>query len=130
MDEEALTMPNIAEGTKAIDIISTLAEYGITATVTDKNGNAIADNKTAGTGAIVKTSDGKELTVIVNGDVDGTGKINSTDYLQVKNSMTGKTNLQNEYFTAADTDGNGKISATDYLNIKGYLTGKADLYSK
>ncbi len=128
MDEETSTMPNIVENTKVSGIISTLGEYGITATVTDKNGNAVADIKVVGTGAVVKISDGKEFTVIVNGDVDGNGMITATDYLHIKNSLTGRTNLSGCYKTAADTDGNEIISSTDYLIVKAYLVGKSELY--
>ncbi len=121
MDEDASTMPNIAEGTKAIDIISTLAEYGITATVTDKNGNAIADDAVVGTGCVVKVSKDKEYVIIVWGDTDGDGNIDITDYLKVKSTMYSINSLTGVYFNAADADDDGYITVTDYLKLKAYL---------
>ncbi len=123
IDEENALMPNIKESTTASDIESALGECGISATVTDKNGNAIADNAVVGTGCVVKVSEDKEYVVIVWGDADGNGKVDTTDYLRVKGTMYGKNSLTGAYFTAADVDGDGGITVTDYLKLKVYLLG-------
>ncbi len=129
IDVETATMPNVVEDTTAEEIISKLTTYGITATVTDKDGNALKSEDTVGTGCMVTDQNGNTYTVIVKGDSDGNGKITSTDYLQIKNSLIGKTKLSGAYLTAADTDDNGDITATDYLHVKGHFTGKSDLYA-
>jgi hypothetical protein len=128
MDITTNTMPNIAVDTKVSDVLSYLKEYGITATASDKNGKALEINANVGTGDVVRTAN-YEFVIVVKGDVDGNGKINSTDYLQIKNAMTGKTSLENAYLFAADTDDNDKITSTDYLSVKGYLTGLSDLFA-
>jgi hypothetical protein len=127
MDKSTMTMPNVVEKTTASDLASLLSEYGFEATITDKNGEALQSEDNVGTGCVVKVSDEEEYIVIVKGDVDGSGKINATDYLIIKNAFTGKATLVDEYFSAADVDNNQKINATDYLGIKDYLTGKPTL---
>ncbi len=124
MDVSTMTMPNVVEKTIASDLISILAEYGIEATISNKNGEALQSNDAVGTGCVVSISDGDEYTVIVKGDVDGTGVITTTDYLIVKNSLIGKTDISGEYFVAADMDDNQLISTTDYLKIKESFLGK------
>ncbi len=129
MNSENMTMPNVVANTTASKMISKLSEYGINATVTDKDGNALADENMIGTGCKVSDGNGNVYTVIVNGDIDGTGEVNATDYLQIKKMFLGALNLENEYFTAADTDADGEITATDYLQIKKYFLGTLDLYA-
>ena len=68
-------------------------------------------------------------TVIVKGDIDGTGIINSTDYLQIKKAFLEEITLENEYLAAADTNGDGRINSTDYLQIKNYFLDQFDLYA-
>ncbi len=128
LDKEEGTMPNVVEKTTASDIISTLELYGINATITDKEGNAIADNKFVGTGCKVVIADIK-YTVIVKGDVDGDGSISTTDYLSIKAALLGGINLQNEYKNAADCDKSGAIDTSDYLKVKSYFLGSFNLYA-
>lgn len=129
IDEEASTMPNVTEKTEATEIISALQECGITATITNKDGIALEAVDNVGTGCKVSTEDGKEYTVIVSGDIDGTGIIDTADYLQVKKAFLGDLSLNGVYFTAADIDGSETLTTTDYLRIKGYFLGTADLYA-
>ncbi len=126
--EENATLPNIIERTTVSELVIALEEQEIIAVVTDKNGNELENNDFVGTGCLVKTSDGKEYTVIVKGDTDGTGTITASDYLQIKNTFSGKEKLSDCYFSAADTDGNNVLTVADYLKIKSYLIGESDLY--
>jgi hypothetical protein len=128
IDEENKFLPNIVERTTVSELITALIDQEIIAVVTDKDGNELESDDFVGTGCLVKTSDGKEYTVIVKGDTDGTGKITASDYLNIKAALSDSSALTDCYFIAADTDGSGKLTVTDYLNVKGYLTGKADLY--
>lgn len=48
------------------------------------NGTAVADqNELVGTGDVIKTTDGKEYTVVLYGDVNGDGSANANDALQI-----------------------------------------------
>ncbi len=129
LDEQNKIMPNVTEKTTASDLISNLAEYGITATVFDKDETPLSSDSSVGTGCKVSISDGSEYTVVVKGDVDGTGEIDSTDYLKIKAVFLGNSTLESVYFTAADTDKSAEIDSTDYIRIKSYFIGDMDLYA-
>lgn len=128
MDNKSSTMPNVEENTPWESIISNLESHNVTADITDKNGNSLSSGDIVGTGCIVKTILG-EYTIVVKGDVDGSGEVNATDYLHVKRALLKATTLTGAYFTAADTDESGDISSTDYVLIKGYFLGNVDLFA-
>lgn len=126
-DFDTATMPNLSEKATANDVTYIFASNGISATITDKNGSAFDSSAFVGTGFKVKTEDG-EFTVIVKGDVDGSGCVDAVDYLKVKGSLLGQVALTDEFALAADADGDNELAATDYLKIKGYFLGQFDLY--
>ena len=63
------------------------------------------------------------VTVVVMGDLDGNGRIDSTDYLRIKSAFLGEYTLNEHERKAADVDQNGVIDATDYIRIKGHFLG-------
>lgn len=121
-------MPNVPEKTTASTLISNLSEYGIEASIFDCNGNQLPADASVGTGCVVSLPDGSEFTVIVCGDVDGSGEIDSTDYIKIKYVFLGEAELEDIYLEAANADRNEEINSTDYLRIKGYFLGELDLY--
>lgn len=127
LDTEALTMPNLVAETTAESIISALANSNISATITDRNGATLESSALVGTGCKVITEDG-EFTVIVKGDVDGSGEVDAADYLKVKGSLLGQATLTDEFAIAADADGDKDLAATDYLKIKAFFLGTFDLF--
>ena len=62
------------------------------------------------------------------GDVDGSGKVEATDALEVLKSVVGKVTLTDEQLVLADTDGNGEADATDALNILKKVVGKIEKF--
>ena len=64
----------------------------------------------------------------VIGDVDGNGKVEATDALEVLKAVVGKVTLTDEQLVLADTDGNGEADATDALNILKKVVGKIDKF--
>jgi len=129
IDIENKTMPNVSEKTVVSSIVESLSQYGIVSTIKDKNGNPLDKSEKVGTGSVVSDENGNEYTVIVRGDVDGTGSVDSTDYLKIKSVFLGHEVLEGVYFDAANVDNHGLISSTDYLRIKGYFLGNYNLYS-
>lgn len=94
--------------------------------ITKFNGLSISDENTVvGTGDTF-TSNGQEYTVVVYGDVDGNGKINSTDALQLEKHITGIEKLDAVQQEAADIVNNAKLNSTDSLTIKKYVVGLTD----
>ena len=75
--------------------------------------------------ATVKPSDEPQTPDVISGDVDGNGKIDSTDYILVKRHILNVNKLSDEAFAAADMDGNGKLDSTDYISIKRIILGIA-----
>lgn len=100
-------------------------------TVANLDGVAFGDAEFMGTGFKVYYDEGdvgskKTLEVVVVGDVDGNGKVTTTDYIAIKNQLV-KGNLEGVKAVAADVDGFG-ISSTDYLKVKMHFSGSYDLY--
>lgn len=74
------------------------------------------------------TLNGETYSAVINGDVDGNGMVDSTDYLKIKSYCLGSLSLTGAFYEAADVDASGKIDSTDYLRIKGHFLGNFDLF--
>lgn len=59
----------------------------------------------------------------LNGDVNNDGKITSSDYVLIKNSIMGTISLDERQQKAADVNHDGKVSSSDYVMIKNYIMG-------
>lgn len=79
------------------------------------------------TGGIIKVN-GKQYTAVVLGDVNGDGKITSSDYVKVKNVIRGKEKISDIENKAADVNATGeenrKPTSADYVKIKNVIRGK------
>ena len=95
------------------------------ATVKNTNGKTVTSGN-IGTGYTIKYN-GSNYTVVKMGDVNGDGKITSSDYVRVKNELRDKVSLTSSQDKAADANNDGKISSADYVRIKNYLRGKASI---
>jgi hypothetical protein len=62
------------------------------------------------------------------GDLNGNGKIDASDLLQVKSHIKKVKPLEGDDFKAADVDGNGAINAADLLKMKAHMKGVSDLW--
>lgn len=85
-------------------------------------------NDTVGTGSILKLydMDGNEkstYTVIVKGDNNGDGKVNSADALRVQRHSVGTLTLSGVQLTASDVNGDGKYNSADALLMQRYSVG-------
>jgi len=68
------------------------------------------------------------LTVVLIGDANGNGRIDSNDYSRIKNAFLNKTTLDVALFTAADVNGNGTIDTSDYMLVKKSIEGVVDIF--
>ncbi|HAN21850.1 MAG: hypothetical protein A2Y15_06425 [Clostridiales bacterium GWF2_36_10] len=75
-----------------------------------------------GTGATVSAG-GETLTIIIKGDVNGDGKIDSKDYLIVKRTYLGTFSLTTIQLKAACLENTTLPTAKDYLKIKRHFLG-------
>ncbi len=70
---------------------------------------------------IATADETKTFRIVIIGDVNGDGKVNAVDYVQVKNCIMATSNLTGAYKLAADVNKDGAITAVDYVNIKNYI---------
>ena len=61
--------------------------------------------------------------IIINGDINGDGKISITDLSLLKRHIIGQSKLTGEKETVADVNVDGKVSVTDLAKIKRVIVG-------
>lgn len=83
------------------------------AVLTDAEGREANAEQKIGTGFIVKTADGAELTAIVPGDVNGDGKVNSTDARLTLRASAKLDSPEGAFAAAGDITCDGKLKAAD-----------------
>ncbi len=95
--------------------------------IANKDFSVVAENENVSTGTEISLN-GKKYVLVIKGDADGNGVVNSTDYLQIKKAFLGEYFFEDEYFKAADTDEDSVLTSTDYLKIKNHFLGAKSLY--
>ena len=94
--------------------------------ITKFNGIAVpSENTIVGTGDTF-VSNGEEYTVVVYGDVDGNGEINSIDALDVEKHVTKIEKLDSVQQEAGDVANDDEINSLDSLAIEKYIVGLQD----
>ena len=99
--------------------------------ILDLDGNVLDDTAAVTTGStVVLSADPAQKRVIVlKGDVNGDGAIDSTDYLRIKAHFLERSTLTGAFLEAADCDEDGVITSTDYLRLKAWFLGTFDLFA-
>lgn len=129
---------NISANTTVKDFKENIESDGTTIIIKDKNGNELSDTDIIGTGTTIEIS--KEIeqtpegesepekvqvsetfTAKIDGDIDGDGKISTTDLSLIVEVVMSKKTLEGIYSEAGDLNGDGKISITDLAIIKDLL---------
>lgn len=98
---------------------------GITSYEVTKDGAKKSDSDKIGTGYKLKdTKNNKEYTIVVLGDANGDGNINSADLLRIQKHLLKVISLSNTpYASAADVTKDGNINSSDLLRIQKHLLG-------
>ena len=65
----------------------------------------------------------RQIATLLKGDVDLSGKVDSTDYILVKRHILNLNKLTGDSFKAGDMDDNGVLDSTDYIKIKLIILG-------
>lgn len=94
----------------------------------NSEGNKISGNELVGTGSVIKVLNNKDLimeyTVIMYGDVNGDGKINSVDLLVLQRHILEKEKISGIFLKAGNIRKNGKNpSSVDLLLIQRHILG-------
>lgn len=101
-----------------VTVKTMINELGITSYQVTKNGAKLAETDKIGTGYKLKdTKNNKEYTLVVLGDTNGDGKINSVDGLEILKQSVGTLNKTGAYSKAMDANGDGKINSNDSLLV-------------
>lgn len=93
-----------------------------------RNGAPLADSAIVSTGDTAILNQ-KEYTVVIIGDVSRDGKVNSTDFMQVRRYFLGTYEMTNIQLLAANVNGDKKINSTDFMQIRKHFLGSYDLYA-
>jgi hypothetical protein len=124
------------------DLVSGIQEYTTVSTmlnqfandsleVVDCNGVVISGSAVVGTGTTIKLYQNGIVvdvaTIVVSGDLDGNGMVDTTDYLRVKACVLSRFTFNAAQNAAADVDGDGSVSRADFERIKAYFLGQSGL---
>ena len=71
--------------------------------------------------------EGNSYTVVMLGDANGDGKINSADLLKMVNHLNGSAILSSSYKMSADINNDGKVNSADLLKIVNHLNGSSKI---
>lgn len=112
---EENTIKNVATNT-TVEVLKQNLTSGSEITVVDKNGTIITSGN-VGTGSKVKTEAGEEYTIIILGDVNGDGKISSTDASLLKLHIVESTLLKEPFLSAGDLNGDKNVKSTDLSKV-------------
>jgi hypothetical protein len=119
--------------TESTSVDSLLKQFqNKTLEVVDGKGMVISGSAIVGTGAQINLYENDKIidsvSVVVLGDVDGNGIVDTTDIVRVKAAFLGSFMLDDAESNAADVDGNGIIDTTDYMRVMSHFLGSYDLY--
>jgi len=119
---------NLVEGKAVVPYILVSTEDRVTvkeivnsnefSNVTKFNGTSIPNENTVVSTGDTFEADGTEYTVIIYGDVNKDGRVNSQDALLVEEYSTELTTLDTIQLEAADVVNDGKVNSLDSLRIK------------
>lgn len=97
--------------------------HGSSVTVSGKEAEGIVP-----TGAVLANESSKYIVVLL-GDIDGNGKVDSVDYLLLKRYVLGTVSLSPMQRLAAAVAGRKTIDSTDYLLMKRHVLGTYNIYA-
>jgi hypothetical protein len=92
-------------------------------TTYDKNGNSKTSGIIASGDIInIKTiNEERKYQIVIYGDANSDGKINSADYIAIKNHIMDVTKLNDIEQLYADANKDGKVNSADYIAIKNHI---------
>jgi hypothetical protein len=92
--------------------------------ITKPDGAPLRPGELIGTGTVIEFNDGKTLTAVVFGDVDGTGAVELADVNKVLSHFRGRVPLAGPYLAAADINNDGNVSLAVVNRILSYFRGR------
>ena len=117
-------LSGIKEKTTATELANMINKQAPSAVVkiTDKDNNVTSSTlKTGDKITITSGNDSKDFIIVIKGDTNGDGKVNSLDMLRIQKHILGYKKLTDEYQEACDTNYDGKINSLDMLRIQKHI---------
>ena len=111
-------------------MIAALGVQNGSAAVLKADGTAQTGDVGTGNLVQIRNSSGilqSRYTVILYGDANGDGKINSADLLRIQKAILNMTALDAASAEAADANRDGKVSSADLLKIQKYILGRGEI---
>ena len=91
-----------------------------------------AADEYVGTGYTVSLMHGDEkvhtVTVVVLGDVNGNGRVDSNDYQRIRRYVIGTYDIEGIYFEAARVSGGTDIRPVDYQRVRRHVIGSYNIF--
>lgn len=121
------TVTGVQPATTAKDFLSAVKVNNGTAALYTAAGSKKTDGAVA-TGDILRVYDNdKKLTasypVVIYGDVNGDGKVNSVDLRRAQRHILGVIKVEGYFLTAADANRDGKVNSVDLRRAQRYILG-------
>lgn len=95
--------------------------------VVNSSGTVITSGTmSTGMKAVLYNSKGEKLSeysIVVRGDTNGDGKINSADALAIQKHIVESRELKNAYLDAADINRDGRVNSLDVLYVQKHIVG-------
>ncbi len=95
--------------------------------ISDASGSELTSAQFVGTGStvsvVVNGTVTDSATVVVKGDINGDGLLNSSDYLSINSYLAAVSSLDVYPLLAADVNGDNTVTSSDALSFTAYLTG-------
>lgn len=113
----------IGAGTTVDALKTHITELSSGITVKKPDGTTVSGTAPIGNGYTVKTASSDSYTLIVAGDVNGNGQIDTADYISTSGYIKSVISLSATAQEAADANGDGVVSSTDYVAMGTYLKG-------
>lgn len=134
-DNPLYTVDGFTYGMTPRTTLSTVRSYftGAVSAVNDK-GVALKDTDFVGTGAKITLANGLALTMVLEGDSNGNGKLESNDAFVLRSICLGIASdryaVGTPHRQACDLNRNGRIESNDYLMLRQALLGIRDSISR
>ena len=125
---------NLLQSVKPVTTVQTLLSQFVNQDlkVLDSDGNTLSETDVVGTGMTVNLYSGESLadsvTIVILGDLDGNGEVDTNDYMRLRMASLGKIQLNDIQQAAANLDKNDSIDTTDNLRLKAHFLHTFDLY--
>lgn len=122
-------MYGISPGTDVSTLVRTVINNKGAATVVDSNNKSKATGNLA-TGdkiTISGTTDKKQYTIAVRGDVNGDGEVKLSDMIMVQSHILKKLTLKGVQFYAGDVNYDSSVKLSDMIMIQSQILGKLKL---